>query len=53
MAGFSPRMYMARIWPSCTASMISVTVRPFSPEKSSDPQTSVNRLRTPSSVTVW
>ena len=33
--------------------MISVTVRPFWPEKSSEPQTSVKARRTPSSITDW
>ena len=44
---------MPRIAPSWTASMISVTVRPFAALKSSDCQTSVKARRTPSSVTLW
>ena len=53
IAGFSPKMYIALILSSWTASMISVTVKPFSFEKSPEPQTSVNAERTPSSVTDW
>ena len=52
MAGFSPKIYIPEICPSCTASIISVTVSPRSEEKSAEFQTAVKALRTPSSVTV-
>ena len=49
--GFRPGCTCALMLPSWTASMISITVRPFSALKSPLSQTSVKARRTPSSVT--
>ena len=52
IAGFSPMMYIPLIFPACTASMISTTVRPFS-ASSARPHRSSKRARISSASTDW